>query len=69
MNVVEGLEEVPTLDLAQDIADVHPSQSVEADSPTQQMLDDLLGRLEEEDDSPIFLARGLTHELYADLDE
>jgi hypothetical protein len=68
MNVVEELEEVPTLDQAQRLADFDPTQAVERGSSTQQLLDELLGRFEE-DDSPMLLAHGLTPEFYADPDE
>jgi hypothetical protein len=68
MNAVEELEEVLTLDQAQVLADFDPSPAVEAGSATQQLLDELLGRFEE-DDSPLFLAHGLTPEFCADSDE
>jgi hypothetical protein len=68
MNAVEELEEVLTLDQAQELVDFHPTSAVEGGSSTQQLLDELLGRFEE-DDSPMFLAHGLTPEFYAGSDE
>ena len=68
MNVVEELEEVLTLDQAQVLADFDPSPAVEGGSSTQHLLDELLGRFEE-DDSAAFLAHGLTPEFHADSDE
>jgi hypothetical protein len=68
MNVVEELEQVLTLDQAQRLVDFDPTPAVERGSSTQQLLDELLGRFEE-DDSPMFLAHGLTPEFYADPDE
>ena len=68
MNVIEELEEVLTLDQAQGLADLNSSSDVEGPASTQQLLDELLGRFEE-DDSPTFPAHGLTPELCADSDE
>jgi hypothetical protein len=68
MNVVEELEALLTLDQAQGLAECDPSPGAHEGLPTQQLLDDLLGRFEE-DDSPMFLAHGLTPEFYADSDE
>ena len=68
MNVVEELEEVLTLDQAQVLAGFDSGAAISGGSPTQQLLDELLGRFEE-DDSPMFLAHGLTPEFYADPDE
>jgi len=68
MNCVEDLEEVLTFDQAQELADFDPSPSLEARSSTQQLLDELLGRFEE-DDSVMFLAHGLKPEFHADSDE
>jgi len=68
MNAVEELEAVLTLDQAQGLADFDPLRALEGGSPTQQLLDNLLGRFEE-DDSPMFVANGLTPEFYADSDE
>jgi hypothetical protein len=60
MNAVEELEEVLFLDQAQPDTD--------GSSSTQQLLDELLGRFEEED-SPTFLALALTPEFCVDSDE
>jgi hypothetical protein len=68
MNVVEELEQVLTLDQAQERVECDPRPGAREGLPTQQLLDDLLGRFEE-DDSPMFLAHGLTPEFYADSDE
>jgi hypothetical protein len=68
MNAVEDLEQILTLDQAQRLADFDPTVTADAVLPTQQLLDELLGRFEE-DDSPTFLAHGLTPEFYADSDE
>ncbi len=68
MNAVEELEQVLTLDQAQRLVDFDLSPAVEGSSSTQQLLDDLLGRFDE-DDSPTFVAPGLTPELRADSDE
>jgi hypothetical protein len=65
MNVVEEFEEVNILDHGQRFADLDPGPE---GSSTQQLLDELLGRFEE-DDSHIFLAQGPTPEFYADSDE
>ena len=59
MSVVEELEEVITVDQA---------QPLEGSSCTQQLLDNLLGRFEEED-LPMFLALGLKPEIYTDSDD
>ena len=68
MNAVEELEEVLTLDQAQELADFDSSIAAGGASSTQQLLDDLLG-LFEEDDSETFVAHGLTSEFYPDSDE
>ena len=68
MNVVDELDTVLTLDQAQELADFDPNPVVERDLTTQQLLDELLGRFEE-DDSLVFLAHGLTLELHADSDD
>jgi hypothetical protein len=65
MDVVEELEEVNILDHGQRLADLDPDPE---GSSTQQLLDELLGRFEE-DDSHTFLAQGPTPEFYADSDE
>ena len=59
MSVVEELEEVITVD---------PAPPFEGSSCTQQLLDNLLGRFEEED-LPMFLALGLKPEIYTDSDD
>jgi hypothetical protein len=68
MNVVEELEEARTLDQAQELADFDPTSVVERDLPTQLLLDELLGRFDEED-SLVFLAHGLALELHPDSDD
>lgn len=68
MNAVEELEPLLTLDQARCLADFDPPVPADAASSTQQVLDDLLGRFED-DDSTMLLAHGLTLELYADSDE
>jgi hypothetical protein len=68
MNAVEELEAVLTLDQVHGLADSNPTLAAERGSSTQQLLDDLLGRFEE-DDSPMFLAHGLTPDFCADTDE
>jgi len=68
MNAVEELEAVLTLDQAQELADSNSSPGVAGATSTQQLLDELLGRFEE-DDSPTFLAPGHLPEYYADCDE
>jgi hypothetical protein len=68
MNVAEELEQVLILDQADALTDSSIIPAAERGSSTQQLLDDLLGRFEE-DDSPMFLAHGLTPEFYADSDE
>jgi hypothetical protein len=68
MNPVEELEDALTLDQAQELADFDSGIAVERGSSTQQLLDDLLGRLED-DDSPMFMEHGLTPEFYADSDQ
>jgi hypothetical protein len=68
MNVVDEFDTVLTLDQAQELADFDPNPVVERDLPTQQLLDEMLGRFDE-DDSVVFLAHGLTLELHADSDD
>jgi hypothetical protein len=68
MSVVEELEEVLTLDHAQELIGLEPGPVVEALSSTQQLLDELLGRFED-DGSPIFFPHGLAPEFCADYDE
>jgi hypothetical protein len=68
MNAVEALEEVLTADQAQQLIGSDPRPVVEAPSSTQQLLDELLGRFED-DDSSMVLAHGLTPEFCTDSDE
>jgi hypothetical protein len=68
MNAVEELEDVVTLNQAQQLVDFDPSPAVEAVSSTQQLLDELLGRFED-DDSPLSVAHFLAREVCADPDE
>jgi len=68
MDAVEELEQVLTLDQAQELADFDSSAAVAGGSPTQQLLDELLGRFEE-DDSLLSEAYGLAPECYVDPDE
>lgn len=65
MNAVTDLE-VP-LDQVQDLVEFDRSISAEGPMSTQQLLDELLGRLED-DISPIFLVHGLTTEVFTDSD-
>jgi hypothetical protein len=67
MNPVEDLDQALTLDQAEQFVDFDLSPAVEASS-TQQLLDELLGRFED-DGSPMFSAHGLTPEFCADFDE
>jgi hypothetical protein len=68
MNPVEDLDQALTLDQAEQFIDFDLSPAVEAPSSTQQLLDELLGRFED-DGSPMFSAHGLTPEFCADFDE
>ncbi len=68
MNAVEALEEVLTADQAQQLIGSDPGPVVEAPSSTQQLLDELLGRFED-DDSSMVLAHGLMPEFCTDSDE
>jgi hypothetical protein len=68
MNPVEDLEQALTLDQAEQFVDFDSSPAVEAPSSTQQLLDELLGRFED-DGSPMFPPYGPTPEFCADLDE
>jgi hypothetical protein len=67
-NAVEELEDALTLDHAQELVDFDSSPAVEAPSSTQQLLDEMLGRFEDDDSSKV-LAYGLTPEFCADLDD
>jgi hypothetical protein len=62
---IEELERLLTLDQVEGPAG---SADAHGHSSTHHLLDELLGRFEE-DDSPILSARGLTSEFYADLDQ
>jgi hypothetical protein len=68
MNVVEELEAVLTLDQAQGLADFNQTPVIERGSSTQQLLDELLGRFDD-DELPGFLAYGLTPEFQPESDE
>jgi hypothetical protein len=65
MNPVEDLEQALTLDQAEQFVDFNPGPAVEAPSSTQQLLDELLGRFED-DDSPMFYANALNQDFCAD---
>jgi len=65
MNVVEELEQILTLDQAGRLVESDPSRDASLASSTQQLLDELLGRFEE-DDLPMYLAHGITPEFYTD---
>jgi hypothetical protein len=67
MNAVEELEEVLILNQVQELADFDPTATADA-TATQQLLDELLGRFEE-DDSPMFSTHTLNHDFCADSDE
>jgi hypothetical protein len=67
MNVAEELEQVLTLDQTERLVDFDSSPVVEGSSSTQQLLDELLGRFDD-DDSPTFLAHDLTAEFFTDFD-
>ena len=66
MDAVEVLEAVLTLDQVQELADL--DEGGVGDSSTHQLLDDLLGRFEE-DESPIVLAHCLAPEFHTESDE
>jgi len=68
MDAVEALEAVLTLDQAERLAEFDRTPDAHEVSSTQQLLDELLGRFEE-DDSPTLRARGLMSEFYADSDQ
>jgi hypothetical protein len=67
LNAVAEFSEVLTLDQAERPVDFGSSRVVDGVSSTQQLLDELLGRFE--DDSAMFLAHNLSPELLADVDE
>jgi len=64
MNAVEDFEQVLALDQAEQFADFDSSPVVDGASSTQQLLDELLGRFED-DSLPMFL----TPEVCLDSDE
>ena len=66
MDAVGELEESLSLDQAQGLADYDSGEA--RGSSTQQLLDDLLGRFDE-DESAMFLADGPKPEFYSDSDE
>lgn len=68
MTVVAELETVLALDRAEGDAHSHPTLSPEWGSSTQQLLDELLGRFDD-DDSLMCLTRGLKLETNPDFDE
>jgi hypothetical protein len=68
MDAVEELESVLTLDQAQGLADVAYPPVLERGSTTQQLLDELLGCFDD-DDSPMFLAHGLSGEFHLETEE
>jgi hypothetical protein len=68
MNAVEDFEQVLTLDQAEQFADFDSSPAVDGASSTQQLLDELLGRFED-DGSPMFLTHGLAPDFCTDSDE
>ena len=67
-SAVAELEKVLTLDHIQELIAFEPGPVVEASSSTQELLDELLGRFED-DGSPMFPPQGLTPEFCADFDE
>jgi hypothetical protein len=68
MNVVDELEQILTLDQAERLVESDLSWDVSAASSTQRLLDELLGRFEE-DDLPMHLAHGIAPEFYIDSEE
>ncbi len=64
MNAVEDFEQVLTLGQAERLADFDSSPV----TSTQQLLDELLGRFED-DGSPMFLTHGLAPDFCTDSDE
>ena len=68
MNVFEELEQSVTRDQAQQLIDCDSVPKVDGPNSTQQLLDEMLGRFED-DDSTMLLAHGLSSELHADSDE
>ncbi len=68
MNVVDELEQILTLDQAERLVEPDPCRDASAASSTQLLLDELLGRFED-DDLPMHLAHGITPEFYTDPEE
>jgi hypothetical protein len=68
MSAVEELDQVLTLDQANQLVDFDRAPAGEFAAATQQLLDELLGRFEE-DDSPMLSAHVLNHDFCADSDE
>jgi hypothetical protein len=68
MNVVEELETLLTLDQAEGLADSDPTPVTERGVSTQQLLDELLGRFDD-DDSLMFSTLDLRPELHSDSDK
>jgi hypothetical protein len=68
MNAVEQFGQVLTGSQSQELVDFESSSGVEPASSTQQLLDELLGRFED-DDSPMFPVHALTPEFCFDFVE
>jgi hypothetical protein len=68
MNAFEELEQSLTVDQAQPLVDRDSVPEIEGPSSTQQLLDEMLGRFED-DDSTMLLAHSLSPEVYAGSDE
>jgi hypothetical protein len=68
MNVVDELEALLTLDQAQGSADSDRRPSGNRALSTQQLLDELLGRFDD-DDSTTAMAHGLASEFHFEFDE
>ena len=68
MNAFEELEQSVTPDQAQHLIDCDSVPKVDGPNSTQQLLDEMLGRFED-DDSTMLPAHGLSSELHADSDE
>ena len=65
---MNAVEEAPTLDQARRLTECNLPRSPEAAAATQQLLDELLGRFED-DDSPPFLRSACMNEFSATFDE
>jgi hypothetical protein len=68
MNAVEDIEQVLTVDQTERFVDFASSPAMEIGSSTQQLLDELLGRFED-DSSPMLQANGLAPEFCFDSDD